>query len=455
MRARIFGLENEYGVTFTDDGARKLSPDDIARALFRNIIDWGRSSNLFLPNGARFYLDVGAHPEYATPECLSAYDATVYDRAGERLLESLIADTTAQFTADGIHGTLKIFKNNTDFAGNSYGAHENYLIERTEPFRGFVDDLLPFLVSRLIFAGAGKITHTADGPIFSLTQRAEHIWESVSSASTRSRPMINSRDEPHADAEKYRRLHVILGDSNMSEFATWLKMATCDLVLRTLEEGGVKNDFVLAEPAQAMRTISFTPFQSATVELVDGTHMTPLELQWAYFQRVETHLYERDQYGPDETRTMGAWRFVLETLETDFLQLATHLDWVAKHQLVTAYQERHGLTLDDPRLLLIDLNYHDISQTTGLYYLLRRKGQAIHLLDDADIDRAKDHAPHTRAQLRGRFVAAATQVDADYTVDWINLKINTEPPRTVVCLDPFATEDVRVDRLIRELTANR
>jgi len=452
MRQRIFGLENEYGVTFTDDGKRKLSPDDIARALFRNIIDWGRSSNLFLPNGARFYLDVGAHPEYATPECLSAYDATVYDRAGERLLESLTLDTTAQFTADGVHGTLKIFKNNTDFAGNSYGAHENYLIERTEPFREFVDDLLPFLVSRLLFAGAGKITQTVDGTIFSLTQRAEHMWESVSSASTRSRPMINSRDEPHADAKKYRRLHVILGDSNMSEFATWLKMSSCDLVLRTLEEGGLTNRYVLADPAQAMRTISFSPYQTATVALSDGSQITPLELQWAYFERVDSHLRERDEYGPDEAHTMAAWRFVLEGLETDHRTLASHLDWVAKQQLITAYQQRHDLALDDPRLLLIDLNYHDISQTTGLYYLLRRREQATHLLADADIDAARDHAPATRARLRGRFVAAATAAEADYTVDWVNLKINTEPPQTVVCLDPFVTEDVRVDRLIRQLS---
>jgi proteasome accessory factor A len=453
MRQRIFGLENEYGVTFTDNGSRKLSPDDIARALFRNIIDWGRSSNLFLPNGARFYLDVGAHPEYATPECLTAYDATVYDRAGERLLESLAHDTTARFADDGVHGTLKIFKNNTDFAGNSYGAHENYLIARAEPFRAFVDDLLPFLVSRLVFAGAGKITHTADGAIYSLTQRAEHMWETVSSASTRSRPMINSRDEPHADAQKYRRLHVILGDSNMSEFVTWLKMATCDLVLRTLEDGGLSNEFVLADAAQAMRTISFTPYLRATVDRANGDTITPLELQWAYFNRVDEHLTARDEYGPEETRVMDAWRFILHGLETDHTALASHLDWVAKQQLITAYKDRHNLALDDPRLLLIDLNYHDISQTSGLYYLLRRRGQVVHVLDENDITHAKDAAPNTRAKLRGRFVAAATAANADYTVDWINLKVNTEPPRTVVCLDPFADEDVRVDRLIRELAS--
>lgn len=452
MRQRIFGLENEYGVTFTDEGKRKLSPDDIARALFRNIIDWGRSSNLFLPNGARFYLDVGAHPEYATPECLSAYDATVYDRAGERLLESLARDTTQQFSRDGVHGKLKIFKNNTDFAGNSYGAHENYLIERTEPFRAFIDDLLPFLVSRLVFAGAGKITHTVDGPLFSLTQRAEHMWESISSASTRSRPMINSRDEPHADAQKYRRLHVILGDSNMSEFVTWLKMATCDLVLRTLEEGGVTDQYALAEPAQAMRTISFSPYKTATVSLTNDAKITPLELQWAYFGRVDQHLRARDEYGPNETHTMAAWRFVLEGLESDHRTLATHLDWVAKEQLITAYQQRHDLALDDPRLLLIDLNYHDISQATGLYYLLRHKGQATHVLSPNDIELARDHAPATRARLRGQFVAAATAANIDFTVDWVNLKINTEPPKTVVCLDPFSSEDVRVERLIRQLS---
>src|SRR5213078_4364400 len=233
---RIFGLENEYGVTCTFRGQRRLSPDEVARYLFRRVVHWGRSSNVFLENGARLYLDVGSHPEYATPECDSIDDLVVHDKAGERILEGLVRSAEQRLREEGIRGEVFLFKNNTDSAGNSCGGHEDYLVERDGDFAKFTDVLIPFLVTRQVYAGAGKVLQTARGAMYCVSQRAEHIWEGVSSATTRSRPIINTRDEPHADAERFRRLHVIVGDSNMSEYTTFLKIGATSVVLRMLEE---------------------------------------------------------------------------------------------------------------------------------------------------------------------------------------------------------------------------
>ena len=216
-KKRIYGIENEYGVTCTFKGQRRLSPDEVARYLFRRVVSWGRSSNVFLENGSRLYLDVGSHPEYATPECDSLVDVVTHDKAGERILEGLVHAAEKRLREEGIRGEIFLFKNNTDSAGNSYGSHENYLVRREADFEKVTNVLIPFLVTRQIYTGAGKILQTPKGPVYVMSQRAEHIWEGVSSATTRSRPIINTRDESHADAEKYRRLHVIVGDSTMSE----------------------------------------------------------------------------------------------------------------------------------------------------------------------------------------------------------------------------------------------
>jgi proteasome accessory factor A len=221
MQRRIMGIETEYGVTCTLRGQRRLSPDEVARYLFRRVVSWGRSSNVFLANGARLYLDVGSHPEYATPECDSLNDLIAHDKAGERILEQLLGSAEQRLHDEGIRGDVYLFRNNTDSAGNSYGCHENYLTNRSEDLAHYTEVLIPFLVSRQIYAGAGKVITTSRGSHFSVSQRAEHIWEGVSSATTRSRPIINTRDEPHADAERFRRLHVIVGDTNMSEYSTY------------------------------------------------------------------------------------------------------------------------------------------------------------------------------------------------------------------------------------------
>src|SRR5213080_3106246 len=256
MDRRIYGLENEYGVTCTFRGQRRLSPDEVARYLFRRVVHWGRSSNVFLENGARLYLDVGSHPEYATPECDKVMDLIAHDKAGERILEALLAAAEVRLHEEGISGDVYLFKNNTDSAGNSYGCHENYLVARQGEFSRMADVLIPFFVTRQVFCGAGKVLHGPRGAVYCISQRAEHIWEGVSSATTRSRPIINTRDEPHADAERFRRLHVIVGDSNMSEFTTFLKLAVTDLVVRMVEESTVMRDLTLENPIRAIREIS-------------------------------------------------------------------------------------------------------------------------------------------------------------------------------------------------------
>jgi Pup-ligase protein. len=276
---RIFGLETEYGVTCTFRGQRRVSPDEVARYLFRRVVSWGRSSNVFLKNGSRLYLDVGSHPEYATAECDDVRQLVTHDRAGERILEGLVIDAEDRLRDEGIHGDIYLFKNNTDSAGNSYGCHENYLISRQGDFSRFADSVLPFLVSRQLISGAGKVQQTPRGAVYCISQRADHIWEGVSSATTRSRPIINTRDEPHADAERYRRLHVIVGDSNMSETTTMLKVGSADLILRMLEAGTVMRDMTLENPIRAIREISHDPTGRRTVRLANGRELSALDIQ--------------------------------------------------------------------------------------------------------------------------------------------------------------------------------
>src|SRR5919205_3744499 len=293
MERRIFGLENEYGVTCTLRGQRRLSPDEVARYLFRRVVSWGRSSNVFLENGARLYLDVGSHPEYATPECDSIRDLVVHDKAGERILEGLVHSAEQRLREEGIRGEVFLFKNNTDSAGNSYGCHENYLVEREGDFSKFTDVLIPFLVSRQVFAGAGKVLQTARGAMYCISQRAEHIWEGVSSATTRSRPIINTRDEPHADAERFRRLHVIVGDSNMSETTALLKVGTTDLVLRMIEAGVVMRDLTLENAIRAIREVSHDMTGRRTVKLANGREASALDIQLEYFAKARDFVQRR------------------------------------------------------------------------------------------------------------------------------------------------------------------
>src|SRR5476651_268944 len=330
MDRRIFGLENEYGVTCTFHGQRRLSPDEVARYLFRRVVSWGRSSNVFLRNGARLYLDVGSHPEYATPECDSLVDLVTHDKAGERILEGLLVDADRRLREEGIAGDIYLFKNNTDSAGNSYGCHENYLVGRHGEFGRLADILIPFLVTRQIICGAGKVLQTPRGAVYCISQRAEHIWESVSSATTRSRPIINTRDEPHADAERFRRLHVIVGDSNMSEYSTFLKVGTTSILLAMLEDSStVLRDLTLENPIRAIREISHDITCQRRVRLANGRELSAVEIQSEYLNRAQ-RFAKRRGLPPLEQRALEMWDHVMTHLEDDPLKLGTEVDWVIK-----------------------------------------------------------------------------------------------------------------------------
>ncbi|HVE92591.1 MAG TPA: Pup--protein ligase [Actinomycetota bacterium] len=451
MEKRIFGLESEYGVTCTFRGQRRLSPDEVARYLFRKVVAWGRSSNVFLENGARLYLDVGSHPEYATPECDSILDLIAHDKAGERILESLLTSAQHRLKDEGIAGDVYLFKNNTDSAGNSYGCHENYLVSRYGEFQRFADVLIPYLVSRQAFAGAGKVLHTSRGAIYCLSQRAEHIWEGVSSATTRSRPIINTRDEPHADAEKFRRLHVIVGDSNMSEVASYLKVATTAILLRMVEDSVVFRDMTFENPIRAIREISHDVTCKRKVRLANGRELTAVQVQWEYFEKAQRYAERRDL---DDTLKTGLklWEHVLLGLESDPMSLDRELDWVMKHKLIQGYRDRHGLPLGHPRVALLDLAYHDVHRERGLYYLLERGGHSDRMVTDEQVDEARTNPPQTtRALLRARFIREAKARRRDFTVDWVHLKLNDQAQRTVLCKDPFRSVDERVDKLIASM----
>ncbi|HSI26646.1 MAG TPA: Pup--protein ligase [Aeromicrobium sp.] len=450
MDRRIFGIENEYGVTCSFKGQRRLSPDEVARYLFRRVVSWGRSSNVFLRNGARLYLDVGSHPEYATPECDDIVDLVTHDRAGERILEGLMLDAQARLADDGVEGDIYLFKNNTDSAGNSYGCHENYLVGRGGEFSRLADILIPFLVSRQIIVGAGKVQITPRGPQYSVSQRAEHIWEGVSSATTRSRPIINTRDEPHADAERFRRLHVIVGDSNMSETTTMLKVATTDLVLRMIEAGVSMRDMTLDNPIRAIREISHDMSGRRKVQLANGRELSALEIQAEYFGKAAEFVDKHGLHTPTIDRAMDLWERTLKAVESEDLSIVEReIDWVIKYRLLDRYRSRHDLTWSDPRLAQLDLAYHDIRRDRGIFYLLERDGAVARVTKDLEVFTAKTVPPQTtRARLRGEFIKRAQERRRDFTVDWVHLKLNDQAQRTVLCKDPFRSHDERVQRLI-------
>jgi proteasome accessory factor A len=452
MDRRIFGLESEYGVTCTFHGQRRLSPDEVARYLFRRVVHWGRSSNVFLENGARLYLDVGSHPEYATPECDTVHELVAHDKAGERILEALLTAAEARLRDEGISGRIHLFKNNTDSAGNSYGCHENYLVARRGDFSRMVDALIPFLVTRQVYCGAGKVLQGPRGAHLCVAQRAEHVWEAVSSATTRSRPIINTRDEPHADAERFRRLHVIVGDSNMNETTVLMKVGITDLVLRMLEADTVMRDLTLENPIRAIRDISRDVTCTERVRLVNGRELTALDIQEEYFAKANQFIGRR---GPDpiSTRLLAYWREALDALAAqDPDRLIGKVDWIAKRAIIERYREEHRLPLSHPRVALLDLAYHDVNRACGLYYVLERDGLAERAVSEEDVQRAMRQPPQTtRAKLRGDFVRVAKAKRRDYTVDWVHLKLNDQAQRTVLCKDPFRSADERVERLIAHM----
>ena len=448
------GLETEYGVTCVVDGQRRLSPDEVARYLFRKVVVWGRSSNVFLPNGGRLYLDVGSHPEYATAECDNLSDLIKQDQAGDRIVEELAVSAEIRLNAEGIKGQIHLFKNNMDAAGNSYGCHENFSVSRKKNFEEVTESIIPFLITRQIFCGAGKWISSSKGANFQISQRAEHMWESVSSATTRSRPIINTRDEPHADPDEYRRLHIIVGDSNMSETTTVLKVATTELMLRAAELGLLKDKFTIENPIKTIRDISNDLKFRNSFRLSSGREITALQMQNEMYNIVLSmpgldEILEKPFY----RYALNLWRRSLDALESeDYSLVDMELDWMIKRKFMNSYKEKHQLNDMDSRLILLDISYHNIRKDRGLFYILEKSGMVKTLITNNDVNSAMENPPQTtRAALRGRFIKVAQEKKRDFTVDWVNLKINDQQQSSIACKDPFKNTDERVDKLIAAL----
>lgn len=450
---RIFGLETEFGLHFTGEGSRPITPEEVAGHLFHSVVQWGRSSNVFLPNGSRLYIDVGAHPEYATAEADTLSDLIALDKAGERIVHALVAEGEQRLAAAGHPGTIYLYKNNTDSSGNSYGCHENYLVRRRADFTAFGTALLPFLVTRQVVTGAGCITRTPSGAHYSFSPRADHMWEGMSSATTRSRPMINTRDEPHANAELYRRMHVIVGDSTMAEPTALLKVGATDLILRLMEARIPLPNLTLAREMQAIRDIAHDISGKATVELADGRHLSGTEIQQTYLDAVRAHVGGAINDSDQVRDILDLWQRGITAVGTgDHSLVEMELDWAIKERVLMRYQEKLGCALDDPRLARLELAFHDIDPTRGLFNRLQADGQVRRVISDSDIARATTTPPQTtRAALRGQFVTAALAAGQDYTVDWVHLKISGAASRTVLLKDPFRNVDARVDVLLEAL----
>lgn len=451
---RIYGLETEYGLTSLAKAQRQLNPDEVARYLFKPVVAWGRSSNVFLPNGARLYLDVGSHPEYATAECDGLNDLLNQDRAGENILNQMATDANRYMAEDGLEGEIYLFKNNTDSSGNSYGCHENYLIRRRADYAEHAESVLPFLITRQILVGAGKVLNTPRGTLYAFSQRADHMWDGVSSSTTRSRPIINTRDEPHADAELYRRLHVIVGDSNMSETTTLLKVASMDLILGLLETGKLRRDRGLENAVKAIREVSHDATGRIPVALSSGVTMNALALQSEYLAAAQSLVQAGDiAVSEHHQYALELWQRTLTAVESgDSSSINQEIDWAIKKQLIEKYCQRHSVDLGSPQVAQLDLRYHDIDPGRGLFRILEAGGYAVRVTKPGEVSEAQEVPPQTtRAKLRGDFIAAARRTGRDVSVDWTHLKVNDQLPKTVLCKDPFASSDERVDALIATL----
>lgn len=428
---KVFGIETEYGIAAVGDRdfnpvlASSLLISGYAGSLRRIRWDYEQESplrdarspspapvrdmaiddvglaNVMLTNGARYYVD-HAHPEYSTPECTTPRELVVHDRAGERILERSLLAYEATL---GPGARISIYKNNSDGKGNSYGTHENFLVDRALPFGDLVRDLTPFLVTRQVFTGAGKVGSEADvdpalRPRFQLSQRADFFEAEVGLETTLKRPIVNTRDEPHADPDRYRRLHVIIGDANLCGVANLLKVGTASIVLRMIEDAFLP-DLSLEDPVGALRTISADPTCTVRVRTLDGRSRSAIELQWEYLERAAKYV-EQEGEAEGDREVLERWEHVLGALEDDPMSLARELDWVAKYRLLEGYRQRDHLDWLDPKLRLIDLQYHDVRRDRGLHHRLAQSGAIEPLVEDAAVERAILEAPEgTRAWFRG------------------------------------------------------
>ena len=449
MRERVRGIETEYGLNLrvdTGHGWRRVGSDEAARQLFAPVVEANAATNVFLRNGGRLYLDVGSHPEYATPECRSITDLIAHDRAGDVIVNQLADVALATLAEQGTPARVTVLKNNIDSHGNSYGSHENYQIERRLDYDELARALTPFLATRQLICGAGRWVRGPRGSWFELSQRAEHTWDPVASSTTRSRPFINTRDEPHADPSRYRRLHVVVGDSTLSQTTLLLRVGSTELVLRAVEDGVRFAALALADPTSAIRGVSRDLLGRTPLDLVGGERLTPLDLQRRVWQRVQPFADSDELRRAHET-----WGRVLDALADDRLdRVEAEIDWVGKYQMLRAWSARHGP--DDARLAQLDLAWHDIRPGQGLFRLAEDRGTMSRVVGPESVRRAVDLPPgDTRAALRGRFITAAQATHRRYTVDWMTFTVHDLPDGALTCPDPLVAADPRVDSLLTRM----
>ncbi len=450
INAYVAQQHRKVGWDFEDESpgrdARGFSPDGtMAPEVETHLV------NAVLTNGARYYVD-HAHPEISTPECADALEIVRYDKAAELVLIQSMEAAARTLPAGG---EIVVYKNNSDGKGNSYGCHENYLMDRAVPFSRIVAQVIPHFVTRQIFTGAGKVGVEAPGLTsaevpFQLTQRADFFEEEVGLETTLKRPIVNTRDEPHCDSQKYRRLHVITGDANLSEIATYLKVGTTAIVLSMIEDDVLPGDLSLAKPVLAMREVSHDLTLARPLDLLDGRKVTALDIQWELFDRAKKYELEHglasvgEEVGAD---VLARWGAVLTALESDFMSLADQLDWVAKYRLFDAYRERNGLAWNDARLRAMDLQYHDLRPEKSLF---ARVGMQ-RLVTDAEVEEATTEPPGTtRAFFRGKCLQkwGADIVAANW--DSLVFDVGADPLRRVPMMEPLRGTEAHVGRLIEE-----
>jgi len=392
-----FGLESEYAVTCVFPGQpglspeelspEQLSPEELARDIFRPVVPGDRSSDVLLGNGARLSVEAASHPEYATPECDNVLDLIAHDKAGERILEEIGVDAQRRLREAGIAADVYLVKNSTG------GCRESYQVGAHGEFGRLADMLIPFLVTRQLICGAGRVLPTPQGAVFSLSQVAEPAWKGVSPARIRSRPLISTRYQPRAGGQAFRRLHVAVSEPNMSETTVLLKLGATDLVLRMIEAGAAMPDLILDNPVRAIGAVSLDVSGRSLVRLADGRELSALDIQREYLARAR-EFAERNGADAASRRVLGMWQRVLDSVATGNLDaIAREIDWVTKYQLIERYRATHGLPLSAPEIAQLDLAYHDVNRGRGGYYLLLRNGAVDRAVCDIDIFEAKTVPP--------------------------------------------------------------
>lgn len=404
-------------------------------------------ASVVLTNGARLYVD-HAHPEYSTPECLDPFDLVVHDRAGERVMERAIAMASERFP-DGRR--FLVYKNNTDNKGVSYGCHENYLVSRAVPFPAIVEAMIPHFVTRQIYCGAGLLTDRDESQPYRVSQRADFFEVEVGLETTLKRPIINTRDEPHADPEKYRRLHVIIGDANRSEVATWLKTGVTALILSMLEDEQAPEPFAIEKPVATLRRISRDITCRESLTLKDGRTMTPVQLQWSLHEAVSKWAAHADapSWAPDILRR---WEEALTGIERDPMTMGRTVDWVAKYQVLEEYRAKHGLDARHAKLHMLDLQYHDVRAEKGISALLERKGKLERLTNDAEVEAAMHEPPSdTRAYFRGKVLQRFGSKVAAASWDSVIFDLGGDRLQRIPMQEPLRGTKAMVGELLEEV----